>query len=52
MGQNASISEREQAGRTVHRVRLGPFDQQAAAEAVRDQLQAQGLDATLVHVQR
>jgi cell division protein FtsN len=43
MGLDAKVSEREQAGRTVYRVRLGPFT---------DKVAGSGIDNTLVRVQR
>lgn len=52
LGLDARISEREQAGRTVYRVRVGPFDARAQADAAIDKLQAAGVDATLVRVER
>ncbi|HOM12804.1 MAG TPA: SPOR domain-containing protein [Rubrivivax sp.] len=52
LGLDARITEREQAGRTVYRVRIGPFDARAQADAAIDKLQAAGVDATLVRVQR
>ncbi|HWP19252.1 MAG TPA: SPOR domain-containing protein [Burkholderiaceae bacterium] len=51
-GYAAKISEREQAGRTVYRVRLGPYDNQTEAESQRDRLTGNGVDATLVRVQK
>lgn len=52
MGMESQITEREQAGRPVYRVRLGPFNQQKMAEATRDQLTSKGVDAALVRVER
>jgi cell division protein FtsN len=52
MGLDAKVSEREQAGRTVFRVRLGPFADKAAAERIRTRLEGSGIDNTLVRVQR
>ncbi len=52
LGFNAKVSEREQAGRPVFRVRLGPYTQRAEAEGLQERLQAQGVDAALVRVQR
>ncbi len=52
MGLEARLSEREQAGRTVHRVRVGPFDTKADADAARDRLNGAGIEAALVRVQR
>jgi cell division protein FtsN len=52
LGLAAKVSEREQAGRTVYRVRLGPFDQRAAAEEAQGKLVGAGIDANLVRVER
>jgi len=52
IGQEAKVSEREQAGRTVFRVRLGPYDRQEQADAVKDKLSGAGFDAVLVRVQK
>jgi cell division protein FtsN len=52
MGLDAKVSERDQAGRTVYRVRLGPFPDKAAAERIRTRLEGSGIDNTLVRVQR
>ena len=52
MGLDAKVSERDQAGRTVFRVRLGPFTDKAAAEKIRTRLEGSGIDNTLVRVQR
>lgn len=52
MGLDAKVSERDQAGRLVYRVRLGPFDDKNAAERVRAKLESSGIENTLVRVQR
>ena len=52
LGLDAKVSEREQAGRTVFRVRLGPFADKAAAERIRTRLESSGIENTLVRVQR
>ena len=51
LGLDAKLSERDQGGRTVHRVRLGPMDK-ADAERVRAKLEAAHLDSAMVRVQR
>lgn len=48
---DAKISERDQGGRTVYRVRVGPIDK-AEAERVRAKLEAAHLDSAMVRVQR
>jgi cell division protein FtsN len=52
LGMASQITEREQAGRQVFRVRLGPFSQINLAEATRDQLVGRGVEAALVRVER
>ena len=52
MGLPARVSEREQSGRIVYRVRLGPFDKKDDAEKVKVRLDTGGLEATLVRVQK
>ena len=52
LGLSARITEREQAGRTVYRVRLGPFDGREAAEDAQAKLAAGGIEANLVRVER
>jgi cell division protein FtsN len=52
-GLTARVTEREQTGRTVYRVRIGPFEARDEAEAVRSQAAEAGYrDATLVPVPR
>jgi cell division protein FtsN len=51
-GFSAKVSEREQAGRLVYRVRLGPFDSKAEADALQSRLQGAGLEGQLVRVQK
>ena len=48
----AKVSEREQAGRNVYRVRLGPFDSRDEAERQQDRLKGAGMDSALVRVER
>ncbi len=51
-GVETRVSEREQSGRTVFRVRVGPYDNRADAEASKSQFDAKGLETALVRVQR
>lgn len=51
-GVDAKVSEREQAGRTVFRVRVGPFDKKDDALQSKEKLTASGLDTALVSVAR
>ena len=52
LGITASVDEREQAGRTIYRVRVGPFAQKALADLTIEQLQVNGVESALVRVQR
>ena len=52
MGMEGRITERDQAGRTVYRVRLGPFEKKADADAAKEKLGAAGIESQLVRVQR
>lgn len=52
MGLEARVTEREQSGRSVYRVRVGPIDKKAEADRIRARLDAGGIEATLVRVQR
>jgi cell division protein FtsN len=52
IGQGARITEREQAGRTVYRVRLGPWPTRAEAESLQLRLQEQGIEAQIVRVEK
>ena len=51
-GLEAKVSEREQSGRTVFRVRIGPLDKKDDADKVKERLEALGHEAALVRVQR
>jgi cell division protein FtsN len=52
LGLDAKVTERDQSGRTIFRVRTGPFDTRAQAEAVLEKLQAAGVESSLVRVER
>ena len=52
MGFQAKITEREQSGRTVYRVRLGPFDKKDEADKVKERLDGNAVETALVRVQR
>jgi cell division protein FtsN len=52
MGLKAKISEREQAGRTMYRVRLGPYNKKEEADSLQDRLAGEGLEAALVRVEK
>ena len=48
MDLNAKVVEREQAGRMIYRVRLGPFEKRADADSAKVRLELEGIDAALV----
>ena len=52
LGYTARIVEREQSGRTVHRVRLGPFEEKAEADDVKSKVTAAGFEGALVRAPR
>ncbi|GKT20858.1 SPOR domain-containing protein [Acidovorax sp. SUPP3334] len=52
LGWEARVSEREQSGRTVFRVRVGPFTKRDDAEMLKDKLDGAGVESALVRVQR
>ncbi len=52
MGMAARITEREQAGRTVYRVRVGPYPARGEADALQQKLQEQAIEAQIVRVER
>ncbi len=52
MGWAAKVSEREQLGRTVYRVRVGPFGKKEDAEGIKEKFETAGVDSALVRVQR
>ena len=51
-GVQAKVTEREQAGRVVFRVRVGPFDTKKEADQLKQRLDDSGLETALVRVQR
>ena len=51
-GMASAVSEREQDGRTVYRVRLGPFDSKDDAEGTKKKLDSAKIESALVRVQR
>lgn len=52
MGLTARITEREQSGRVVYRVRVGPFEGRPEAEGLQRRLQEASIDSQLVRVER
>jgi len=51
-GVQAQVSEREQAGRPMYRVRVGPFQNRDAADRVKTRLAGDGFDAVLAGAPR
>lgn len=51
-GVEARVTEREQSGRVVFRVRAGPFDKKEDADKIKEKLELAGLETALVRVQR
>lgn len=51
-GVEAKVTEREQAGRQIYRVRVGPYDKKDEAEKIKSQIEAAGHETALVRVQR
>ena len=51
-GVEAKVTEREQSGRQVFRVRVGPFDKKEQADQTKEKLEAAGYETALVRVQR
>jgi cell division protein FtsN len=52
LGFQAKVTEREQSGRTVYRVRLGPFDNKDDADKTKTRLDNNSIETALVRVQR
>jgi cell division protein FtsN len=52
LGFTAKVTEREQVGRTMYRVRIGPFDGKDQANVAQQRLQQGGVDAALVAVEK
>ena len=52
LGFDFKVSEREQAGRLVYRLRLGPYRSKDEADRAQERLVAQGVEAALVRSQR
>jgi cell division protein FtsN len=52
LGYTAKVTEREQSGRSMYRVRLGPYQLRDEAESAQSKLQSGGETAALVRVER
>jgi cell division protein FtsN len=51
-GLDAKVSEREQSGKVIHRVRTGPYEKKDEAEKIKQKLESAGFDVGLVRVAR
>lgn len=51
-GVEAKVTEKEQSGRQIYRVRVGPYDRKDEAEKVESRLKLAGHETALVRVQR
>jgi cell division protein FtsN len=51
-GVEAKVSEREQSGRAVFRVRVGPLDSKDEADKTKERLDSAGFETALVRVAR
>lgn len=51
-GVQAKVSEREQSGRAVFRVRVGPLNKKEEADSLKEKLDAAGYETALVRVAR
>lgn len=52
LGIEAKVTEREQSGRTIYRVRIGPFERKDDADRLKERMDGQGFESALVRVQR
>jgi len=46
------ISQRDQDGKVIYRVRVGPFDSKSQAEQIQAQLKTNKFESALIRVQR
>ncbi len=51
-GYDPVISQRDQDGKVIYRVRLGPFDSKSQAEQIQAQLKSNKFESALIRVQR
>ncbi len=52
LGLDAKITEREQSGYTVYRVRIGPVDKKDDADKIKEKIESSGIESVLVRVNR
>ena len=51
-GFDPAISQREQEGKIIYRVRVGPYDSKSQAEQIQSQLKTNKFESALIRVQR
>ena len=51
MDLEAKVSEKDQSGHTIYRVRLGPFDKKTDADNAKTRLELEGIDASMLKAQ-
>ena len=51
-GFDPAISQREQEGKIIYRVRIGPYDSKSQAEQIQTQLKSNKFESALIRVQR
>jgi cell division protein FtsN len=52
LGLAAKVTEREQAGRVMYRVRVGPYPVRQQADELQGKLQEQGIETQIVRVEK
>jgi cell division protein FtsN len=52
LGFDAKITEREQSGYTVYRVRIGPVDKKDDADKIKEKIESSGIESVMVRVNR
>jgi cell division protein FtsN len=52
LGQQAKITEREQSGRVMYRVRMGPYPRRDDADSLQARLQEQAIESQIVRVEK
>jgi cell division protein FtsN len=52
MGYTAKVTEREQSGRVVYRVRMGPYPSRDQADALQVRLQEAAVESQIVRVEK
>jgi cell division protein FtsN len=52
LGHTAKVTEREQGGRMVYRVRIGPFSERDEADSTKEMLGGAGVNADLIQIKK